>query len=346
MNQEYIAEHSDDGHDEERALLAAATMGGLAEYLDKNPITGRAVLYRIVSNLVYERVTRPVERKRGHDRCAASPDKMPPDCHDAHQDDVAAVYEDVLANSALSFENLEGWIASRLKRATIDAYRKRRGERGALQRPRLTGWLEAEIGRDPWLRRLAVNVLEWVGVTATVAGGIWPLGAWAQQRARITGEPLCTEAQITADLELVLRAMRTRPTWFETYVERPLGRKQAPLLTERLGGPDRLGEPEYVTYYAPDETAEALLTHLAWAAVRALEQRLGRGGDPRETIVEVVGAIFGAGTGAEEIDRVPGTASNARERIASLVLEPEVLARVIDAVQEIVQKGGESTEAA
>src|ERR1700722_13163879 len=184
MNQEYIAELSDDGSGEERALLTAATLGKLAEYLERNPITGRAVLYRMVSRLVYGRVTRPVERRRGHDRCAASPDKMPPDCHDAHQDDVAAVYEDVLANGALSFEILVGWIASRLKRATIDAYRRRRGERGALQRPRLTGWLETELGDDPWLRRLAVNVLEWVGVTATVAGGIWPLGAWAQQRAQ------------------------------------------------------------------------------------------------------------------------------------------------------------------
>lgn len=346
MNQEYIAEHFDDRTEEERALLAAAALGKLAEYLEENPIAGRAALYRLVSNLVYERVTRPVERRRGHDRCAASPDKMPPECHDAHQDDVAAVYEDVLANSSLSFENLEGWIASRLKRVTIDAYRRRRGERGALQRPRLTGWLEAEIGDDPWLRRLAVNVLEWAGVTATVAGGGWPLGAWAQQRARITGEPLCTEAAITADLEVVLRAMRTRPIWFEAYVERPLGRKQAPLLAERQGGPDRPGEPEYVTYYTPDETAEALLTHLAWAAVKTLEQRLGRGDDPHETVVEVVGAVFGAGTGAEEIDRVPGTASDARERIASLILEPEVRTRVIDAVQQIFEKGGGADVAA
>lgn len=340
MNQPRIVEHSDGEDGERKALLAAVKKIPLNEYLTANPITGRETLYRITAKLVFERVTRPVERNRGHDRCTASPEKMLPECHDAHQDDVVAVFEDVLDKSARTFENLEGWIATRLKPATIDAYRKRRGALGAPQRPRLTAWLETALGEDPWLRRLALNVLEWVGVTATVAGGIWPLGAWAQQRARMTGELFCTEAQIAADLERVLRAMRTRPGWFEDSVERPLGRKQAPLLPQRFGGPERVGEPEYVTYYTPDETAEALLTHLAWTAVRVLERRLARGDDVRETIVEVVGEVFGAGSGAEEMDRVPGSGGDARERIASLILEPEVLERVVAAVYEIFEKGG------
>lgn len=343
MNKPDATEHRpEDSDSEEQEFLKAVQAVNLDEYLRVNPVTGRAVLYRMVANLVYERITRPVERRRGHDRCAAAAEKMLPECHDAHQDDVAAVYEDVLSKSARTFENLPGWISTRLKPATIDAYRRRRGALGAQQRPRLTVWLEAELGPDPWLRRLALNVLEWAGVTATVAGGVWPLGAWAQQRAQITGEPGCTEAQIVVDLERVLRAMRTRPTWFESYVERPLGRKQAPLLSERAGASEHAGEPEYVTFYTPDETAEALLRHLAWTAVNVLVQRLSRGGDERETIVEVVRAVFGGGTGAEGMDRAPGTGDDPRERIASLILEPEVLDSVVDAVREILQKNGEA----
>jgi len=345
MNQPDITECSNGGDGERQALLEAVKQETLAEYLTANPVTGKAALYRMTAKLVFERVTRPVEYGRGHAQCAAAPEKMLPECHDAHQDDVVAVYEDVLGKSARTFENLEGWIVTRLKPATIDAYRRRRGALGAQQRPRLAVWLKAELGDDPWLNRLALNVLEWVGVTATAAGGMWPLGAWAEQRARITGEPCCTEAQIAADLERVLRAMRTRPVWFEDYVERPLGRKRAPLLVQRPGGPERSDEPEYMTYYTPDETAEALLTHFAWTAVKALEQRIARGDDPREAIVEVISAVFGADTGAEEMDRVPNPGNDARERIASLILEPEVLDRVMDAVRETIEKGSESDEA-
>jgi hypothetical protein len=334
-----ITEYFDNGDDEERALLSAARTGPLADYLAVNPVKGSQALYRLVAKLVFEYVTRPVERGRDHSRCAASADKLLPECHDAYQDDVEAVYEYVLRNSARSFENLAGWINTRLKHVTIDAYRKRRGECGALQKPRLTAWLRAELGDDPWLRRLALNILEWVGVTATVPGGMWPTGAWAQQRALVTGEPSCTESQIAADIELVLRAMRTRPSWFEKYVERPMGRKQAPLLQMRrdvLGRPD---DVEYLTWVAVDETAEALLTQLAWAAVEVIERRLGRGDDMRETVVEVIGEVFGATTGVEEMDRSPGAGNDAQERIASLILEPDVLDRVIAAVREIIRTG-------
>jgi hypothetical protein len=39
------------------------------------------------------------------------------------------------------------------------------------------------------------------------------------------------------EVEVVLTAMRRRPEWYESYVERPLGREQAPVaaLPERTG---------------------------------------------------------------------------------------------------------------
>jgi len=337
-----ITEYFDNGNEEERALLSAARTGSLAEYLAANPVKGREALYGLVARLVFENVTRPVERRRGHSRCAASADKLLPDCHDAYQDDVEAVFQYVLRNSAGRFENLSGWIITRLKNVTIDAYRKRRGERGALQNPRLAIWLQTELGDDPWLRQLALNVLEWVGVTATVSVGLWPMGAWAQQRAQLTREPGYGESEVAADIERVLRAMRTRPAWFENFVERPLGRKQAPLLPARREDWDRSEDVEYVTHSTADTTVEALLAHLACTAVEVLEQRLRKGDDVREAVIEVVSEVFGAGTGAEEIDRLPGTGSDAQDRIASLILEPDVLDRVIETVLEIIRTKGET----
>ncbi|HEV2637925.1 MAG TPA: hypothetical protein VGX23_22430 [Actinocrinis sp.] len=319
--------------DAERELLAAAREGRLAQYLHEHADRGRTALYRLVSELVYERTTRPNERRRGHDLCAASLAKLGPDCHDKHQDDVEAVFLHVLRHQDLHFENLPGWLVPRLGPVTVDAHRRRRGERGALQRPRLPGWLADELGQDPWLRRLVVNILDWVGVTATAATGLWPLGAWAQQRALAYGEPECSEARVAQDVERVLAAMRRRPAWFAEYVERPLGRKQPPLAA------DQGGEPDYVAGARPDEVADSLLAQLAWAAIEALDAQLKQGAPLRAAVLAVLGEVFGRDSGAAEMDRAPGGGPGARERAAQLILEPQVLDRVVDAVIAIIEDG-------
>ena len=325
----------------ERELIESARAGRLSEHLESAQGHGRQALYSMMSRVVFQCLTRPVELRRGHPRCAAGPAGMAEDCHDRHQDDVAALHAHLLRHAGQRFENLEGWLASRATRASIDAYRERRAERGALTRPRLTVWLARQLGENEWHRTLALNILEWVGVTAT-AGPLtdWPLGAWAQQRTRFEPGPEFTEVQVAEEVEHILRTMRTRPKWYADYVERPLGRKQAPLVPAQRPGGEDLREPEYVASVEPDEAQDALLTELATAAITSIGTRLARGQSAREAVAEVIGTVFGVApeTGAEQMDRTPdrGQEPDAAECAARLILVPEVLDRVVDTVLELI----------
>ncbi|HTJ72125.1 MAG TPA: hypothetical protein VL551_31580 [Actinospica sp.] len=329
-------------------LIEAARAGRLPAYLAEHPETGNAALYAVISDLVYLRLTRPAELRRGHLLCAARPDRLEPDCHDRHQDDVEAVHADLIAHAHLTFANLRGWISSRLKPVTIDAHRRRRGERGALQRPRIPVWLVRQLvaefgdefgGQAEWPRQLALNVLEWVGVTATAGFGLWPLRAWVEQRARFVPNERTefTEAMMAAEVEHVLRVMRTKPRWFADVVERPLGRKPLPLVPAQRDETDSAREPDYLRFTEPDDEAQALLTELAGAAIETIAARLADGAPARETVADVLGTVFGAGTGAEEMDHVPdGGRLGPRERAAHLLLDPEILDRVVAAVLQIL----------
>src|SRR5262249_1599666 len=124
----------------------------------------------------------------------------------------------------------DGWITRRLTAATVNGYRRRRGARGALQRPRLSRWLTEALDDDRWLTTLAVEILNWVGVPATAGAGTWPTAAWAYLRARITGDFHGGEPEVRHDVDRVLAAMRQNPTWYAEFVERPLGRKETPVL--------------------------------------------------------------------------------------------------------------------
>lgn len=332
-----MADENTAEEENEREFRAAVREGRLAEYLEKHPEAANAVVYRIVSELVYKRLTQPAERARGHHRCAVSVGHLEPDCHDRHQDDVEAVRADLLRHAHLRIENLPGWLVPRLKPVTVDAHRRRRGDQGAQQRPRLPlpGWLDAALGGDAWLSALAIEILTWVGVPNSVQNGIWPLSAWADKRAQATGEHGGTDARVADDVERVLAAMRTNPDWHQKYVERPLGRKQAPAAPQAHAGGGR--EPAFLALSEPDENADALLRGLAGDAIEALVQRLAEGADLRSAIVEVLGTVFGRGTGAEEMDRAPGGGSHADERVGRLLADPEAVDRIADTFLAIIK---------
>jgi hypothetical protein len=322
-----------------RDLYAAARDGRLTEYLRTDPQNANASLYAVVSGLVYERLTRRVERSRGHHGCAVSVDRLEPDCHDQYQDDVAAVHADLLRHAGQRIENLPGWLVPRLKPVTIDDHRRRRGARGAQQRPRLPlpAWLDAELGHDPWLAGLAVEILGWVGVPVAVCNGMWPLASWADRRARATGELGCTEVRVAGDVERVLAAMRTAPAWYEKYVERPLGRKQAPVASPPQTDASSPQEPPALLLAPPHEVADVRLLETASEAIDAIAERVRRGEDTHSAVVEVLAVLFGSGTGAEEMDCAPGTQSNVDERMAGLLADRATVDRIAATVLEIIE---------
>lgn len=254
-------------------------------------------LYSFAWPIVFSRVTRPAERRRGHLKCAKGFGKLLPECADRFHDDVAAVIHEVVRRATRPIADLGAWIATMAKSATVDAYRRRRGEIGALQRPRLPRWLAWELGDDEWRRQLAVHVLEWVGVPATAGGRPWPVGIWADWRAEVTGDWQGSTPEVVArEVEIVLAAMRARPKWFADHVETPMGHKQAPTVAY----PDPFPPLALAAHH---EDTEA---HLARLAMRSITTRLARGEEPEVVVPEVVRQLFcdGDATGewlAEEL---------------------------------------------
>lgn len=307
------------GEEAEHDFLEAAAAGRLAEFIATDEKHGNAALYSLVSGVIYQHLTRPLELRRGHFRCAVDAGRLEPECLDGHQDEVEAARAYVLAHAHERFENLGGWLASRLTYISVDAHRRRRAEVGALQRPRLPKWLIERIGPDEWLHELAVKILNWVGASTTAGYEVWPLAAWAEQRATSTGRPEVSEARIQVEIDRILTAMRTRPAWYANYVERPLGRKQAPLIPAQRTSPDEAREFDYVRYDEPDDAEEALLRELASTAITTIAELIGQGRPVREAASEVLRVVFGAD-----------------DRAARLVLEPEVLDRVVDTVLRIM----------
>lgn len=293
--------------------------------------------YTIVWPVVYQRLTRGLEMKRGHPGCASSVTALQPECLDRFHDDVEAVMEDLLRNAKVPIHNLDGWISTRLNAATVDAHRRRRGERGALQRPRLPGWLAGHLGHDAWLSALAVEILVWVGVPTTAGTGVWPLSAWADLRAKATGDPRSGEPEALADVETVLAAMRVRRTWYETFVERPLGRKQAPVFPAQRSHHAQGNDRPQLALIDRHETDDAHLAELASTAVAAIEERLRAGADPRDAVQSVVRSVFGGGTAAEEMDRVPGGASGDAERAVAMLADPATIDRITTAALDILR---------
>jgi hypothetical protein len=293
----------------------------------RNALSG--AVFALAWPVVYSRLTRRVELNRGHAGCAAAVSRMMPECADRFYDDVEAVVIDVLEHASTPIRNIEAWMASRVVAATVDAHRRRRGELGALQRPRLPRWLSDGLRDDPWLTDLAVNILQWVGVRTTAGAGVWPLDAWGIQRAAIRGERLTTStAQISRDVETVLAVMRRRPSWYQDYVERPLGHKQAPVAST-----DVMDDFAPLDLGGRAAAEENHLSTLAAEALQTIRIRLRDAEDPRTAVPEVLRTVFGTAIDSCDIDRVPLAAPDYEERIVAALDNPATAERVVAIVR-------------
>ena len=322
------------------ALRELAGCGLLARTAAADP-SGRAALesdlYELAWPIVFNRLTRAVETARGHHACAHSVRSLAAECLDRFQDDVAAVVEYVLRHANCPIHNLEAWITSRLTAATVDGHRRERGRRGAPQRPRVPKWLAAELGDDPWLVRLALSVLTWVGVPATAGAQVWPLESWRASRAAALGDWADAEhAGIEHDVETVLAAMRTRQAWYLKFIERPLGAKQAPVYAGPPPGAEPIDEAPPLALVAPHEGDENRLSRLAECAVDELARRLAAGEEPRDCVVDVVRRVFAQATPAWGIDRPPHDDPAHEERVSALLDDTAEIDRIVAEVLDIV----------
>ncbi|GIF06851.1 hypothetical protein [Actinoplanes siamensis] len=304
-----------------RGLLASA----IADATGPQRLRLTGATYSIVWPIVYRRLTQKIELRRGHVNCAASVRHLAADCLDRFENDVEAVVDDVTRRACTRIENLEGWIVSRLVPATVDGHRRRRGEIGALQRPRVPAWLCRELGGDAWLIELAVQILVWVGTPAPAGHDLWPTESWVVRHGeRHGGWSAYGEADVRADIRTVLAAMARRPRWYEQYVEAPLGHKRAPVASA--------AQLEARAETAPDPHTEheRLITALAHSAVQLIRARLARGEPARTVVAEVLNTVFGADTE----DAGGGRAYD--DRLEHVLRDDEELDRIVAVVLEIV----------
>jgi hypothetical protein len=186
---------------------------------------------------------------------------------------------------------------------------------------------------------LATQILVWVGVEHTAGTEVWPVDAWAQDRGRHTGDWRGSDPAVVArEIETVLAAMRRRPEWFESYVERPLGMKQAPVSALPVGGssgpiavPLALGDPL--------ASLETEMLRLAADAVEVIGSRRGKGEETRAIVVEVVRRVFGgAVTGA--LDRAPHQASDPLSGVTDALTDQATVDRIVATVRSIIGESG------
>jgi hypothetical protein len=315
----------------EELVRDLAAQGRLAERFAAAAPADEVILnaggYEIAWPVVFQRVTRPIERRRGHHRCAASVRNLEAECLDR--------FDDLFRHAKTPIHNLEGWIVRRLTAATVDGHRRRRGERGAPQRPRLPRWLIGALDHDPWLIALALEVLTWVGVPMSAGTGVWPLASWTEYRSALTGDYRAGEADVARDLETVLAAMRRCRTWYEKFVERPLGRKQAPLLSTGDLGP----EQPHLALTPRHEAEDARLTELAALAVEAIAQRVNAGEDPRVVVETVLGIVFGDMTGVAHQDLAPTTGPTDEEYVVAQLADRRSMEQLVSRVLAVLGIG-------
>lgn len=299
----------------------------------------RAAAFEMAMPLVWERHTRPLENTKGHRGCASGVIRLTPDCHDGFTDDLESVVTALLSYRG-PIANVEGWISTRMANAIKDGHRVRRArEMGAQQRVRVPAKVAARLDDDPWLVALAERVLQWAGVRRTAGQELWPLGAWAEERMAFTGlAPQEPRAAVADDVAVVLRAMRDSDlAWFERYVERPIGRKWAPVVS---GSPraDGAGSPdtEYLELVPEHERYESHLTEAAARSLTMIRGALAAGADARKAVAGALTANFMSIRALRaELDRAPG-ADHAGDLIAAILRDRSALDRLVPDVLTIV----------
>lgn len=286
--------------------------------------------------LVWQRHTRPLEARKGHGWCASGVRRLAPDCADGFTDDLESVVMALLSYRR-PISNLEGWISVRMANAIKDGHRVRRArEMGALQRVRVPRRLARRLGNDPWLVALAERVLQWAGVRHTAGTELWPLSAWAEDRAGIAGRTSGAHGgdRIADDLAVVLAAMQECDAdWYEKYVERPLGRKWAPVAAiDWLGEAGAAGEAGYLSLVPGHERDDARLAEAASACLELVRHGLARGGEPRQVVAEALTASFASDSVLD--DELTGGGSG--EIVAAVLADPAALERLVTDVLDIV----------
>lgn len=302
--------YPESGREAAQQVRALARLGLLSSSLAAEERGGprrlvRAV-YELVWPIVFRKITKMVELNRGHIGCARSVTMLEEDCLDRFHDDVAAVLDLVRRRATCRIDDLEGWVAGAARSATIDGHRRRRGELGALQRPRLPEWLRDLLNHDAWRVSLALRVLEWVGVRDTPSSGVWPLSRWCEQRARITGDwDGSTPDVVLAEVDHVLAMMRTEERWYSDYVERPIGRKRAP----NARGADSCPLPLSTSYDIEDSRLHAK----AYATMQEINARTRSGQNPRDAALDTLRKHFCAESASAMITRAPHDAAEAQD---------------------------------
>ena len=315
-------------------LTDLARAGLLAQTASELTGTARAELtgaaYDVVWPIVFHRLTRRLELNRGHLACASGVDRLTDDCLDRFHDDVEAVIEDLLTHARQPIAQLGAWITVRLTAATVDGHRRLRGRRGALQRPRLPRWVADGLDGDAWLTALATEILVWVGVSATAGAETWPLEAWAQRRGLRTGDWTGSDpAVVRREVDRVLAVMRRRPAWYESYVERPLGAKQAPVASAPVD------EAAPLALADPQEEIDAELIALAAEAVHAIDRRIGRGEQAEQVVIDVIRTVFGR-TLPGTLGRAPHATADPLGGVTGALADAATVDRIVTTVLAII----------
>lgn len=302
-------------------------------------------VYAVAWPIVFSRITRRAELRHGHLRCAQAVHKLTPECLDRFHDDVEAVVEDTLRHADRPIRNLDAWIAARLTAATVNAHRKARGRRGALQRPRAPKWLTTALGEDPWLVELAVQILVWAGLPGTAGSQLWPLDAWTQRRGEVVGDWAGGSGPaLRCEIDLVLAAMRQRERWYTDYVERPLGRKETPTVSDAFSetdGPGGSAEPAALALAEPHDVQDGLLLALAEDALATIRARIAAGQDADDVVVDVVRTMFGQDceSGPLDLQYAPHETPSHGDTVSARLRDSAEVERIVAAVLGILRDG-------
>jgi hypothetical protein len=271
--------------------------------------------------------------------------KLTPECLDRFHDDVEAVVEDTLRHADRPIRNLDAWIAARLTAATVNAHRKARGSRGALQRPRAPKWLTTALGEDPWLVDLAVQILVWAGLPGTAGSQVWPLDAWTQRRSEVVGDRAGgNRPALRREIDLVLAAMRQRERWYTDYVDRPLGRKETPTVSDAFSetdGPGGSAEPAALALAEPHDVQDGLLLALAEDALATIHARIAAGQDAQDVVVDVVRTMFGEDceSGPLDLEYAPHETPSHGDTVSARLGDSAEVERIVAAVLGILRDG-------